>query len=376
MSSQSRLAFGGRPTGFDAVLGAKGSALQLVLNTVFHLETSPGNISWHLYERMESDPRIEAAIPYAVGDNYHGFRVVGTTQEVFTAFREGGISLSVMDGGRFFEGERREAVIGSTVARKTGLRVGDAFLPSHGFSEHGEHHREEVLVVGILESTSSPADQVLWMPIEGVFRMEGHVLRGAGETFEPHAGVEIPDEHKEVSAVMLRFRSPQAGFKIREELAREGADATLAWPISQIMIELFEKLGWVHRILTLVAYLIVIMASGSILACLYNTMNERRHEFAVLRALGARRRSLFSAIVMESSLIAILGVVLAFPLYVGLLFLATSLIRSQTGVVLPVFSFHPALVLAPLGMVILGAVAGIVPAFKAYATSVVDHLTG
>ena len=86
VSQQSRAAFAGGPVGFDAVLGARGSALQLVLNTVFHLETSPGNLPWSLYEEMKADGRVKLAIPYAVGDNYRGYRIVGTTEEIFTEF--------------------------------------------------------------------------------------------------------------------------------------------------------------------------------------------------------------------------------------------------------------------------------------------------
>src|SRR5258706_15734015 len=86
VNDQTYDAFTGGPVGFDAVLGARGSQLQLVLNTVFHLETSPGNIPWATYEAIKADPRVALAVPYAVGDNYQGFRIVGTTEEMFTKF--------------------------------------------------------------------------------------------------------------------------------------------------------------------------------------------------------------------------------------------------------------------------------------------------
>ena len=128
INAQTRAAFTGGETGFDAVLGARGSQLQLVLNTVFHLETSPGNIPWSLYQRMKKDPRVELAIPYAVGDNYHGFRVVGTTRELFEKFEyRKGQKLEVEPPGQLFDEEYRQAVIGSYVADATGLGVGDEF---------------------------------------------------------------------------------------------------------------------------------------------------------------------------------------------------------------------------------------------------------
>src|SRR5213592_17522 len=83
---QAHQAFTGGEVGFDAVLGARGSQLQLVLNSVFHLEASPGNISWAMFKEISSKPQVSLAIPYAVGDNYRGYRIVGTTPDLFTKF--------------------------------------------------------------------------------------------------------------------------------------------------------------------------------------------------------------------------------------------------------------------------------------------------
>lgn len=376
IKTQTYDAFTGGQAGFDAVLGARGSQLQLVLNTVFHLETSPGNISWAIYQAVKKNPNVELAVPYAVGDNYRGFRIVGTTREIFTEFEyQKGQKFQAEPGGGFFNPERREAVIGSFVAEKTGLDVGSKFNPYHGivFNE-GMRHAEEYTVAGVLEPTNSPSDRVIWIPIEGFFRTSGHVLRGTGEIYEPKAGAEIPDEHKEVSAVMLDLKNPQAGFLLDQTINRQGKAATLAWPIGRVMAELFDKIGWVNRILALVAYLVVVVAAGSILASIYNTMNERRRDFAILRALGARRRTVFSVIVLEAASISAIGTLCGYAVYAAILSGTAIVVRAQTGVVLDVFQFHPALVLTPLVMIALGAVAGIIPALKAYSTDVATNL--
>src|SRR4029077_6176973 len=101
INKQTYEAFTGGSPGFDAVLGARGSQLQLVLNTVFHLETSPGNIPWSMYKQIEANPRVLLAIPYAVGDNYKGYRIVGTTPDIFTKFRyRSGQGFEMQPGGR------------------------------------------------------------------------------------------------------------------------------------------------------------------------------------------------------------------------------------------------------------------------------------
>lgn len=372
VTAQARDAFV-RDPGFDAVLGARGSPLQLVLNTVFHLETSPGNIPWSLYEEFRNDPRVEIAIPYAVGDNYRGFRIVGATPELFGVEYAAGRRHTVTTG-RLFDPGNREAVLGSFVAEATGLKINSRFHPSHGTGERGDHeHEDEYVVVGILEPTNTPADRVVWIPIEGIFHMEGHVLRGTGEAHQPEPGEEIADEHKEVSAVMLRLKGEAAGFALQIK-ARESGVATLAWPIANVMQDLFDKLFWFVRILEVVAYLVVAVSMAGILASLYNTMNERRREFAILRALGARRATVFAAVVSEAAAIAAAGALAGFLVYALVLAAAAYTLRVQTGVVLDLFAYHPVLWAAPAGIVALGALAGLLPAAKAYGTDVASNL--
>jgi putative ABC transport system permease protein len=377
IKSQTYDAFTGGPVGFDAVLGARGSQLQLVLNTVFHLETSPGNIPWSLYREIAANPQVELAIPYAVGDNYQGYRIVGTSKDLFTKFEyRRGQPFEVQTGGRLFAEDQREAVVGSYVAEHAGLTLGSTFMPYHGLStDPKQQHKDLYTVVGVLKTTNSPSDRVVWIPIEGIYRMTGHVLRGSGSVYRPQEGEAIAEEHREVSAVMLKFRAPQAGLFLSQQVNRQGTVATLAWPIARVMAELFDRLGWVNRILALVAYLVVVVAAGSILASLYNTMNERRREFAILRALGARKSTVFAAIVLEATTITALGAIAGFFVYAGILSAAFVVVRAQTGVVLDALRFDPALWLTPLGIMAIGALAGLVPAFKAYRTDVVSGLT-
>lgn len=375
ISQQSQDAFTSGHGGFDAVLGARGSQTQLVLNAVFHLETSPGNIPWSLYTQLRDDPRISHAIPYALGDNYHGYRIVGTNPELFDIEFRSGQKPEIYPGGRIYDERRMEAVVGSFAARKTGLGVGSTFQPYHGlvFDERAQHD-EMYTVVGVMRPTNSPMDRVIWIPIEGVFRMEGHVLRGAGEEYTPQAGQAIPDDHKEVSAVMLKLRNQQAGMALHQTVNLQGRVATLAWPIGRIMADLFDRIGWVSRILAFVAYLAAAVAAASILASIYNSINERRRDIAILRSLGARRRVIFSAVVVESAAISALGALMGFIVYSIILIAAAWIVREQTGVVLETLRFHPAMLWTPIGMTLLGAFAGILPAIKAYSTDVASNL--
>ncbi len=360
VKTQSNQTFTNITGGFDAVLGARGSKLQLVLNAIYHLESSPGNLQWQDYLDVAAMPAVQHAIPLALGDNYLGYRVVGTLTNLFSDVTlESGRRLTPAVG-RAFNAGYREAVLGSYVAQRIGLKVGDKFQPYHGLLFNpADQHEETYVVVGILEPSNSPVDRVIWIPLEGVQNMTGHDPKTAAD----------------ISAVLVKLRSPVAGQQMEVLYNKQGNRLTFAWPIGTIMAQLFDKIGWFDRVLAIVAYLVAAVATGSILASIYNSMNERRRDFAILRALGARRFTVFATIILESTAIAALGMVIAFGIYLAIMSGAASVIRAQTGVVLNPFAWHPVMAGAPLGMITAAALAGVVPAFKAYRTDVASNLT-
>ena len=164
--------------GFDLIVGAKGGKMQLVLNTVFHLSQPIENVPWSYYQQFREGkyaPMVQTAIPVCMGDNYEGFRVVGTTPEMFDDFEyRQGKFYKFADGRNFEQDAFFEGVIGSLVARRTGLKVGDHFEPTHGISGEDGHKHDSFEVVGILEPTGTPNDRAVFVNMEGFFLLEGH----------------------------------------------------------------------------------------------------------------------------------------------------------------------------------------------------------
>ncbi len=327
LNAQAYAAFTTGPPGFDAVLGARGSPLQLVLNAVFFLETSPGNLPWDAYQRIRDNPAVKRAVPYALGDSYQGFPVVGTLE---------------LTG--------HDATVGSTVK----LKVGDHFQATHGVGGHP--HEDEFTVTKVLPPTGSPQDRVVWIPLESMWTMEGH------------------RHEKEVSAVLLELTSPQAGMQLSQQINREGHDATLAWPIGAQMAILFERLGWMHKLLELVSGMVVLVACAGILASLTSALAARRQEFAILRALGAHRSTLFGLVTGESAVLAALGSLAGCLLYLVFMAVAAHLVWERTGLLLHPLAWHPVVVAAPLGITLLGALSGVPAAAAAYSTEVAANL--
>jgi putative ABC transport system permease protein len=212
-----------------------------------------------------------------------------------------------------------------------------------------------------LKPSNTPADRVIWIPLAGIQMMSGH---------DPNAATDV-------SAVLVKLKAgaAMAGFQLDMLYNKQGNRLTFAWPIGAVMADLFDKIGWFDRVLTLVSYLVALVAAGSILASIYNSMNERRRELAIMRALGARRATVFSAIVFESASIAALGVLGGFIIYSILLSVVAGIVRTQTGVVLEPFRFNAVMLWSPAMFLALGALAGIVPALKAYRTDVAANLT-
>ena len=363
--------FTGQTGGFDAVLGPRGSALQLVLCALYHLENSPGNLGWDKFLAIRQDPLVSKAVPIALGDNYLGFRIVGTLPEYFSAWGSG---LAYSQGGAF-QGPS-EAVLGSWVARKTGLKLGDRFHPYHGLNyDAAAQHPEEYRVVGVLEPTNTPQDRIVLIGLEGVYRMSGHVLRGQGGEYSPAPGQAIPESVKEVSAVLIKLKSPQAGMQLDQLINKQGKNATLAWPIARIVTELFAKMAWCVALMQLTTFLVLVVASASVAASLCNTLQERRKEFAILRALGARRSFLAALVALESLQISFYGVVGGLLLHTLFLGGLTGWLRDQTGIQFEVLVFHPALLAVPAGAILLGLLSGLLPTWLVYRGSLIPDLS-
>jgi putative ABC transport system permease protein len=352
--------FTGVNIGFDAVLGARGSKLQLVLNSIFHLEASPGNVSQADYQYIKRHPAVRLAIPIAVGDNLRGFRIVGTVPEFFTGVEYApGRHFAFLPGGRIFNPEAKEAIVGNFAASQLGLKVGDIFHPFHGLAYNPkEQHADIYTVVAVLAPSNTPADKVIWIPIHGLQTMSGH----------------DPNTATDVSAVLIQLRSPTAGFRLDMMYNRQGNRLTFAYPIGAIVADLFNKIGWFDQVLTLVAYLVALVSAAGVLVAIYNSMASRRRDIAILRSLGARRRTVFSAVVLEAAAIGLIGMVGAFAVYLVIDSAVAAVIRAQTGVVLTPWTYDPVMLWAPLAMIGLCAAGGVVPALVAYQTDVASAL--
>ena len=390
--------------GYGVVIGPKeGSPLALVLNTVFNLGISPGILPLSVYEELHGPLRrkfqILYAIPQARGDNYRGFPIVGTTSEMFTAFRrskeEGNLRFAAGHGfdygheqflgfaehlAEHHTGEHgghhhheipaaeKVAVIGAEVARALGLGLGAKIVPVHGVAEDAlSHHHEEaeLEVIGILERTHAPLDRSIFMPISTFLSLDKH------EAIRP--GQEAAASSVALSAIVIDTASPIMPNRLRYDFQTR-PDAQAAVPLTEIA-DLLRVVGDASQVLRVISWLVLIVAAISVCVALYNTMNERRREIAIMRSLGARRHQILRIILQEALLVAFGGAVLGVALCHAGAYLLGDAVEARTGVPITWSDFSLRELWLIVGVGVLGGLAGVLPAVKGSMTQVADNLS-
>ena len=379
----------------DFVLGAKGSPLQLILANVYHIDAPTGNIKVSEAQKIIKNPTVKEAIPLAYGDNYEGWRIVGTTPR-YAEFYE--VKLKE---GKVFE-TPFEVTVGSYAAKELGLKLGQTFKSNHGLDKEGEEeegHDQLFTVVGIYEASGTVIDRLILTPVESIWEVHDHgdheesahagIVSAEDHDAEDHDAEELADEEhadedghdhaeeehaheagrddheeeREVTAYLLIKRLPMAPM-ILPQLVKN-TNMQLALPAIEIN-RLNENFGIGMSVVKAVAILIMIISFLSVFISLFNALRERQYELAILRTLGGRRIQLFILILLEGLFMVVLGLIIG-------------LVLSRVGIILlsdmAKDSFHDefnAMIFLPqeyylVGITLgLGVVASLLPALRAF----------
>jgi putative ABC transport system permease protein len=353
----------------NAVVGARSSGTQLVMNSFYHMDVSPGNIPYKYYQSLKKDKRIELAIPYALGDNYYGYRVIGTEESIFAIQMLKNGQLQFSEGNKFNE-TKLEVVFGSQAANHLKIKLNDEINSFHGVVYNADlKHNQTFKVVGILKPTQTPLDQVILIPLDAFYRTDGHVLRNEGEIIESKENEAIKDEYKEISSIMLKINNPLSVFDFKREINQFGNTATFAF-LPEIVPEILDKVGWGVLVLKYVSYLVIFIAGIVILVGIYNSLSQRLGEFAILRALGASRLFIFFRIIGEAEALVFIGLNVGAILYIGIFSLLQNYFYQMTGLYLTLNEIPSLYYWLPCLLLGVGFFAGLIPAIKIYRTDV------
>ncbi|MGE3172703.1 MAG: ABC transporter permease [Planctomycetota bacterium] len=423
MAEQTRQRYEGSIGGYQAVVGPKDtSQLDLLLNTIFNVGEAQGQIPLQVCDdlrkgRVGRRGQVRFAIPQARGDSIskYSFPVIGTIDEMFSEYEWQRQPLQFAAGGPWqfsydelkrlatdlatFESARRaeetplparpqirpewkRAVVGQRVARTLGLGIGSQIVPVHGkYGEFDFHEHPEAAceIVGILDATNSPIDTSVYLPL-GVHLLVGGHAAGLfkvevppGKNPDDAARLPVQPGDLALTAVIADPKDHFGALILRREFGGR-PDAQVAWP-QDVIPRFLRQVGNAADALEVIAWLVLAVVATLVAVAIYNTMNERRREIAIMRSLGARRLQISAIIVGESAMLSTLGAVLG----VALCHLAARALRStvedQTGVYLDWTAFAARELYLVLAVGALGALAGLLPAVKGSTTPVADNLS-
>ena len=359
-----RESFAGTIRGTDLIVGARGGSLQILLSSVFGIGLPAGSIAMPTYERWSRHRAVAWTIPIALGDSHRGFRVIGTNESFYEHFRFRRDGRVTFASGAPAATER-DVVLGADAAARLGYQPGDSIVVTHGLAGVGasEHETTPFVVKGILARTFTPIDRALYVTLDGI----EHMHEGYGPGAPPPQG-------RVISAFFVGARNRMDALNVQREVNTDLREPLTAVIPGIALAELWQGVGNAEAGLKVVAGFTVLIGLIGMLVALYSSLEARRREMAILRAVGAGPRRIVSLLVLESGLLSTLGSVLGIGLVYLTLILAQGPVEQRFGLYVPIRALGQTEWMYVGIIVAAGFLVGFVPAFKAYRTSLLDGL--
>ncbi|MDA8747759.1 ABC transporter permease [Litoreibacter sp.] len=363
-------------SGTDLIVGARSGSVQLLLYSVFRIGNATNNVTWESYQDIAARPDVDWIVPISLGDSHRQFRVMGTTQAFFEHYKyRQGRSLAVSDGA--IMNDLFDTVIGADVATTLRYSVGDPIIVAHGLASFTQHKDQPFRVSGILEKTGTPVDRTVIVSMEAIEAV--HVDWQSGAQVRDQATPADAIRQMEltptaITAALIGVESPLQTFALQRAINEYSKEPLLAILPGVALQELWAIVGIAETALLAVSAMVVITALIGMMATIFSSLNERRREMAIFRAMGARPFTILSMLVLEAMMMAAIGAVLGLVLlYIGLV-VAQPILDSTFGLWLPIDPPTIRELWVIIGVVCSGAIVSLVPALRAYRMSVADGM--
>jgi len=377
MKASGRDAFSRGTGNAQMVVSRDPSALTSVLNNLFYAD-APGNpIPWSDYESLVASYPFAWAEPTVLGDSYRGHHVMGVRRSFFVHFEPVAGEPFEIAGGAVFDDDF-ELVLGAAAARSTGLSVGDELSIAHGTPRQKGAHTHDTYtytVVGVLAPSGSAHDRAIFSSLASAWILHAHdrVLDELGAGAPRTMRADLIDEDMKITGVIASLGPRRAALNQVLSAIRSDPNWTVAQPADTVR-RLFEIVGSVDQLLIAMGVAVLLSSGVSIMVALYNSMEQRRRQIAVLRVLGASRARVFNLVLSESALIGLLGGALGVVLGIAAGWVVKGILEARLGLVVqPALPIDGYLMMV-LATVALSSLAGIAPALVAYRMSVVRAL--
>ncbi|MDE1462379.1 ABC transporter permease [Spartinivicinus poritis] len=367
-------------SGTDLIVGARTGPVQLLLYSVFRIGDATNNISWENYQHFANHKMVKWSIPFALGDSHKGYRVLGTNQTYFEHYRYGNKQPLILAQGKRFT-DLYDAVIGAEVAKKLGYQLGDQVVLAHGAGKTSfvKHDNQPFQIAGILAPTGTPVDQTIHVSLEAIEAIHLGWERGTpsalAKSITPDQARQLDLQPKTITAFLLGLKSKIGTFVLQREVNKFEQEPLLAIIPGVAITQLWQLIGTAEKALLVISAFVVVTGLIGMLTTILTSLSERRREMAILRSVGARPFHIFSLMISEAGLIAILGCLTGISFLYGLMAVAQPVFMELYGIHIQI-SFLTQHEIMLLSIVIIsGFFMGIFPAWRAYKNSLTDGMT-
>ena len=363
-------------SGTDLIVGARTGSVQLLLYSVFRIGNATNNMTWESYQDIAARDAVDWIVPISLGDSHRQFRVMGTTSEFFQRYKyRSGQSLAVSDGKVM--DDLFDATIGADVAETLGYNVGDPIVVAHGLASFSEHEDQPFRISGILEKTGTPVDRTVIVSLEAIEAIHVDWRSGAqipGQSTPADVIRQMELQPAAITAALVGVKGRLQVFGLQRAINDYGEEPLLAILPGVALQELWQIVGIAETALIAVSGMVIVTALIGMMATILSSLNERRREMAIFRAMGARPRVIFAMLVLEAAVMAAIGALFGLILlYLGL-YVAQPLIDSAFGLWIPIDPPTLREVWVLVGVILAGAIVSMVPAIRAYRMSLADGM--
>ncbi|MEM7415149.1 MAG: FtsX-like permease family protein [Gemmatimonadota bacterium] len=374
-----RESFSNTVSGTDLIVGSRGGTIQLLLYSVFGMGSPVANISHETWRKWDEHDAVAWTIPYALGDSHRGFRVIGTNESFYDHYKyRGGQSLALAEG-RETEGVF-DLVLGAEVASRLGYGLGQRVAVTHGMGGFMDHDELPFEVVGILERTFTPVDRAIYVTLEGISAIHMGWETGA----PPMPGEEVTAEEvlamdeipvSQITSFFLGAESRAFTLQLQRDISTDEVEPMTAVIPGVALAEMWRGISYAEDGLRVISGFVVLVGILGMLVSIYTSLDARRREMAILRALGAGPRRIVSLLVLEAGLLSMIGALLGVLFVYGGLTVMQPWLEGQFGLQIPIRMLDGVQLMFVGAVVVLGFAAGLVPAIKAYRTALHDGLS-